>query len=121
MGEPAAKALARYLLLGRPPFLGTATSRAVFLNQDGGRLTVRAVQLLVRDYAKLAGLEKRVYPHMLRHSFATHMMDGGADLRVIQECLGHVSLSTTQIYTHVSKVHLKQVYSACHPMAKGGI
>ncbi len=118
MGEPAAKTLARYLLLSRPLFLGTATSQAVFLNHDGERLTVRAVQLLVKDYAKAAGIEKRVHPHMLRHSFATHMMDGGADLRVIQECLGHVSLTTTQIYTHVSKIHLKQVYTECHPMAK---
>jgi integrase/recombinase XerC len=121
MGEPAAKVIARYLLSARPVLLGIGTTRAVFLNENGGRLSVRAIQALVKDYAKATGIEKRVYPHMLRHSFATHMMDGGADLRVIQECLGHVNLSTTQIYTHVSQVHLKQVYAASHPMAKGGI
>jgi integrase/recombinase XerC len=117
MGEPAARAIGAYLREGRPRLLSVSTE-AVFLNQDGGRLTVRSVQSFVRAYAALAGIEKDVHPHMVRHTFATHLLDGGADLRVVQELLGHASLSSTQIYTHVSKSQARKVYMAAHPLAR---
>ncbi len=117
MGDPAAKALTTYLEQGRLQ-LNKRGIPAVFLNQDGGRLTVRSVQSLVQSYAKSVGISKDVYPHMVRHTFATHLLNGGADLRVVQELLGHASLSTTQIYTHVSKAQAKKVYLAAHPFAE---
>ena len=91
---------------------------AVFINRFGRRIPARRVQKIIDAYAKKAGFEKRVYPHLLRHTFATHMLDHDADLRVVQELLGHASLSTTQVYTHVSKAQAKKVYLAAHPMAK---
>lgn len=118
MGEPAARALIAYLNDGRHRLLGDRKSNAVFLNRYGGRLTERSVQSLLQEYAGIAGIGKRVHPHMLRHTFATHLLDGGADLRVVQELLGHASLSTTQVYTHVSKSQAKKVYLSAHPMAK---
>ena len=118
MGEPAAKALIAYLNEGRRKLMGEKKTSAVFLNYQGGRLTERSVQELLEAYAAKIGLGKKVHPHMLRHTFATHMLDGGADLRVVQELLGHASLSTTQIYTHVSKSQARKVYLSAHPMAK---
>ncbi len=120
MGEPAARALMTYLNEGRLKLLGNKKTNAVFLNRYGGRLTERTVQSLLQEYAGIAGIEKKVHPHMLRHTFATHLLDGGADLRVVQELLGHASLSTTQVYTHVSKSQAKKVYLSAHPMAKEG-
>ena len=117
MGGPAARALTAYLEQGRPK-LNKRGMPAVFLNQGGGRLTVRSVQSLVHHYARSAGINKDVHPHMVRHTFATHLLNGGADLRVVQELLGHASLSTTQIYTHVSKAQAKKVYLAAHPLAE---
>jgi integrase/recombinase XerC len=116
MGEPAARAISAYLRDGRPRLV-VGPTEAVFLNQDGGRLTVRSVQSFVRAYASLVGIEKDVHPHMVRHTFATHLLDGGADLRVVQELLGHASLSSTQIYTHVSKSQARKVYMSAHPLA----
>lgn len=101
-GGPATEALDRYLRNARPE-LASGKDEALFLNRFGGRLTVRSVQTLVRKYALMAGLPVEVHPHLLRHSFATHMLDGGADLRVVQELLGHESPNTTQIYTHVTE------------------
>jgi len=118
MGEPAAGALTAYLKQGRPELLGSKKNTALFLNHDGGRLTERSVQSILQEYASIAGIGKKVHPHMLRHTFATHLLDGGADLRVVQELLGHASLSSTQIYTHVSKSQAKKVYLSAHPMAK---
>jgi len=118
MGEPAASALTTYFKQGRPELLGSKKNRALFLNHYGWRLTERSVQTILQKYANIAGIGKRVYPHMLRHTFATHLLDGGADLRVVQELLGHASLSSTQIYTHVSKSQAKRVYLSAHPMAK---
>ncbi len=118
MGQPAAKALITYLSQGRPKLLGEKKTSALFLNRYGGRLTERSVQSILEGYAHTVGIGKRVHPHMLRHTFATHLLDGGADLRVVQELLGHASLSSTQIYTHVSKSQAKKVYLSAHPMAK---
>ena len=106
-GEPAAAALNRYLHDGRPG-LASGKETALFLNRFGGRLTVRSVQTIVRKYATKAGLPAAVHPHLLRHSFATHLLDGGADLRVVQELLGHESPNTTQIYTHVSEAKKRE-------------
>ena len=118
MGEPAASALTAYLNQGRRELLGQKRTGALFLNRYGERLTKRSVQSSLQEYANMTGIGKRVHPHMLRHTFATHLLDGGADLRVVQELLGHASLSSTQIYTHVSKSQAKKVYLSAHPMAQ---
>ena len=101
-----------------PSFWAKRRSSALFLNRYGGRLTERSVQKILEKYANIAGIDKRVHPHMLRHTFATHLLDGGADLRVVQELLGHASLSSTQIYTHVTKSQARKVYLSAHPMAQ---
>ena len=118
MGKPAAEALTTYLSQGRPKLLGKKGNSALFLNRYGERLTERMVQRILEKCAGLAGIDKKVHPHMLRHTFATHMLDGGADLRVVQELLGHADLSSTQIYTHVTKSQAKKIYLAAHPMAR---
>lgn len=121
MGERAAQALRRYLADGREQLLRAGTSpdrEAVFLNKAGGRLSVRGVQQRVSKHVLEAVASSRITPHALRHSFATHMLDGGADLRSIQVLLGHASLSTVGIYTHVTTERMKQVYRAAHPLAK---
>ena len=118
MGEPAARALSIYLAQGRHELLGEKTSSAIFLNRYGERLIERRVQKILEKYARVAGIGKRVHPHVLRHTFATHLLDGGADLRVTQELLGHASLASTQIYTHVSKSQARKVYLSAHPLAR---
>jgi integrase/recombinase XerC len=118
MGEPAAEALRNYLKQGRLKLLGDKRINALFLNRYGQRLPERRVQKMLEDYAKKAGIGKRVHPHILRHTFATHLLDGGADLRVVQELLGHARLSSTQIYTHVTKGQARKVYLSAHPLAK---
>jgi site-specific recombinase XerD len=100
IGEPAREALERYLLTGRRSARSTGP---LFLNRAGGRLSHRAIQLIVRKYALKAGIDARVHPHLLRHTFATHLLDGGAELRVVQELMGHASANTTQIYLHVTE------------------
>ncbi len=123
-GRTAADAMYTYfptrenLLLARVARGRTVDKNAVFLNSRGARLTVRSVERLIKMYGERAGLTVTVTPHALRHSFATHLLEMGADLRVVQELLGHVSLSTTQKYTHLNMDHLTRVYDAAHPLAK---
>jgi len=119
LGQPACRALTRYIRDGRPELTkeNRATS-ALFLNRLGTRLSTRSVSNVLDKYAKLAGLGRRVTPHIMRHTFATHLLDGGADLRTVQELLGHASLSSTQIYTHVSQARVREVYRKAHPRAR---
>jgi len=121
-GEPCALALAAYLAI-RPrlchPRSGAQDPHALFLGRHGKRLTVRQVQHLVRRYGMLGTGRPDLHPHALRHSCATHLLDAGADLRAIQELLGHTSLSTTQRYTHVSVDRLLEIYERAHPLARG--
>ena len=118
IGKPAAAALKTYLSRGRKQLQVGKEKNAVFLGQSGERIIGRTVQKMLGTYARHAGIKKRVYPHLLRHTFATHMLDGGADLRVVQELLGHANLATTQIYTHVTQSQARKVYLAAHPMAR---
>ncbi len=120
LGAPALLAMKSYVEDWRPELLKRASvpvpeQRAVWLNSHGGRLSGHAIYILIRDYAQEVGIQKAVSPHTLRHSFATHLLEGGADLRVVQELLGHQSLSATQIYTRVSTGHLQAVYALAHP------
>lgn len=110
MGKPAATAMTHYLRHGRGRLVGKRKSEALFVNRNGGRLSHRAVQEVIRKYGQQAGLKKQVSPHVLRHSFATHMLDGGADLRTVQQLLGHTNLATTQIYTHVTQSQVQRTY-----------
>lgn len=118
MGVPAAGALQEYLTEVRPRLeREQTTSACVFLSCRGRPLTRARVWFIVKEAARRAGIHKRVYPHILRHSFATHLLDGGADLRVIQEMLGHADIGTTQIYTHVDRDRLAGVHRKFHPRA----
>ena len=119
IGEPAKTALRNYLSEGRTQLFGARIrlTKAIFINRRGDRLTERTVQIRLNALAKRAGIGKRVHPHLLRHTFATHLLNGGADLRVVQELLGHAHLSSTQIYTHVTKNQAKKVYLSAHPLA----
>jgi integrase/recombinase XerD len=118
LGRYATRALEGYLVRGRPALAGPRSGGALFLNQRGGRLTRQGTTNIIKAQAKRAGIRKRVTPHMLRHSFATHLLEGGADVRVVQELLGHASVATTQIYTLVTKDHLREVYFDAHPRAR---
>jgi integrase/recombinase XerD len=118
LGRYATGALDAYLVQGRPSLIRPRTRGALFLNQRGGRLTRQGCTNIVKAMARRAGIRKRVTPHMLRHSFATHLLEGGADVRVVQELLGHASVATTQIYTLVTRDHLRDVYFEAHPRAR---
>jgi len=117
VGDAAAAVLREYVAVGRPRLARSASQRAIFLNQRGGRLTRQGAWGLVRKYAGRVGLAEKMTPHTLRHGYATHLLENGADLRYIQELLGHASVSTTQIYTHVSKARLRETYLKAHPHA----
>jgi integrase/recombinase XerC len=117
LGRPAVRAVSAYLNGGRPELLGQRPTGALWLNHRGGRLTVRGVALVLDKAGRQAGIRTPVTPHVLRHTFATHLLDGGADLRVVQELLGHANLVTTQIYTHVSQSRAREVYLGAHPRA----
>ena len=120
IGRAARAALGNYLTTVRPDLARKASTPAgaVFLNARGSRLSRQGCWKILRRYAEMAGLEDRVSPHTLRHSFATHMLDAGADIRVVQDLLGHASLATTQVYTLVSDSKLREVYYSSHPRAR---
>jgi len=117
VGSYALEAISEYIKKGRIKLIKGYHSGALFLNQHGKRLTRQGCWKILNKYAKQAGLED-IHPHSLRHSFATSLLQAGADLRSVQEMLGHADISTTQIYTHVTREHLKEVYMLTHPKAK---
>lgn len=120
LGRKACEALTVYNQRGRPALgsAGRLKAPELFLNNRGRRMSRQGLHLIVKHYARLAGLPDDVSTHTLRHSFATHLLEGGADLRAVQEMLGHADLSTTQIYTHVTAAHLQKVYREAHPRAR---
>jgi len=117
VGSAAIDALRDYLDNERPGLVKPKTGSEIFLSVRGGKLTTQRVWQIVKERAKMAGIDANVYPHLLRHSFATHLLSNGADLRVIQELLGHADIATTQIYTHVDQKHLRNVHRSFHPRA----
>ncbi len=133
LGEPALKAIQSWVEKARPTFAmaagaggragvgvgagGAQTQNRVFINQRGAPLSRMTIWNIVRKYSVATGIEKHVYPHIFRHSFATHLLEGGADLRSVQEMLGHVSIITTEIYTHVDRTLLHQIHKEFHPRA----
>jgi integrase/recombinase XerD len=117
VGRAAVRALEVYLARGRPSLVGTRVEPRLFANHRGGALTRQGTYKIIQNHARGAGLDRKMTPHTLRHSFATHLLAGGCDLRSLQEMLGHADLSTTQIYTHLSADRLKEAYFDAHPRA----
>jgi integrase/recombinase XerD len=115
VGSAAREAIEQYLAGERPVLVSRHSGSEIFLSKWGKKLTTTRIWQIVKERAKLAGIESNVYPHLLRHSFATHLLGNGADLRVIQELLGHADIATTQIYTHVDQKHLRDVHRKFHP------
>jgi integrase/recombinase XerD len=118
IGRAAVKAVETYLRRGRPALVGAREERGLFVNFRGGALTRQGLYKIIDRHARTAGLAGRMSPHTLRHSFATHLLAGGCDLRSVQEMLGHADISTTQLYTHLSSEHLKDAYFKAHPRAR---
>lgn len=116
--QQAANVVDEYITQVRVNLVHSDTEQALFVNQRGDRLTRQGLWQILKAYAKSAGLSKQITPHTLRHSFATHMLRGGADLRSLQELLGHANISTTQIYTHLTSEHIRNTYDKAHPRAK---
>jgi integrase/recombinase XerD len=119
-GRAAADAVRRYLERGRPALVQNRPETHLFVNFRGGALTRQGLYKIVRRHATTAGLQDRMSPHTLRHTFATHLLAGGCDLRSVQEMLGHADVATTQLYTHLSSERLKDVYFRAHPRASSG-
>lgn len=117
LGSMAVKTTSDYLQNGRPRLIRDRNEQALFVNHHGRRLTRQGFWKIVKKYAEDARIDKEITPHTLRHSFATHLLENGADLRSVQEMLGHADISTTQIYTHITKGRLKEVYARTHPRA----
>lgn len=117
LGDHAIKALDHYVHTGRPLLNKTGREKSLFLNHHGRPMSRQGFWKIIKKYAKETGITKEITPHTLRHSFATHLLENGADLRAVQEMLGHADISTTQIYTHVTKVRMKDVYNQAHPRA----
>ena len=117
VGHKACDALAAYLSMERPKLVKRRSGSEIFLSERGTKLTTARIWQIVKTISRHSGLEKNVYPHLLRHSFATHLLSNGADLRIIQEMLGHADISTTQVYTHVDQQRLKAVHRKFHPRA----
>ncbi len=117
VGSRALEAINDYLIRERPEMVGPRTGSEVFLSARGRGLSTSRVWQIVKAAARQAGIEQNLYPHLFRHSFATHLLENGADLRIIQEMLGHADISTTQIYTHVEQRRLKSIYARYHPRA----
>ena len=117
LGRKAVAAVVDYLEKGRPRLVKKRDTRALFLNYLGKRMTRQGFWKIIKKYAKKKGIRKEITPHTLRHSFATHLLSNGADLRSVQELLGHADVATTQIYTHLTNVKLKEIYSRTHPRA----
>ena len=117
VGRQAIAALRAYCRSGRPQLLGTGVQPRLFVNRRGGGLTRQGLYKIIQGHARKAGLSERMSPHTLRHSFATHLLAGGCDLRSLQEMLGHADLATTQLYTHLSANRLKDAYFGAHPRA----
>ncbi len=117
IGSVAKECLNAYLAYGRVKLLKIPKEEALFINQMGARLTRQGFWKILKKYARKAGIAKDITPHTLRHSFATHLLENGADLRVVQEMLGHADITTTQVYTHLTSRHLKEVYNKTHPRA----
>ena len=115
LGQPAVNAVRDYLSAARPHYVGRKTSASLFLNHRGGTLSRMGFLRILRTCVGLAGIGRRVTPHTLRHSFATPLLEGGADLRAVQEMLGHSSIATTQIYTHVDREYLRETHRTFHP------
>ena len=115
--DEAVETVREYLEDGRPSLAGTAAGRALFVSRKGGRLTRQALWLILKGRAQAAGIERKITPHTLRHSFATHLLIGGAPLRHVQELLGHASITTTQVYTHLTSEHVRAQYETAHPRA----
>ena len=117
IGSYARAALDRYLVRARPVLVARGPASPALLNARGGRLSRQSAWTVLATTADKAGIKGDVSPHTMRHSFATHLLDGGADIRVVQELLGHASVATTQVYTLVTVDHLRQVYLTSHPRA----
>jgi integrase/recombinase XerD len=115
VGLQARNSIERYVKLERPELVKAKSSSEIFLSVRGGLLSPERMRSIVKQRAVAAGIDSKIYPHLLRHSFATHLLQNGADLRVIQEMLGHADISTTQIYTHVDQKHLKETHKKFHP------
>ena len=117
MGKTASFWVERYIGRSRQKLIKGTVNRTLFVNAKGRKMTRQGFWKLLNKHVEQAGITKEVTPHILRHSFATHLLENGADLRSVQEMLGHADISTTQIYTHLTKAHLREVYQKSHPRA----